>query len=100
MVTMLKPRLQQAPAKMTSTPARQRLRGSAWVTIRTRIMKRDAGLCQPCDRAGLLTAAAEVDHITPVHKGGSDDDVNLEAICLDCHKAKSDREDRERRGLG
>jgi 5-methylcytosine-specific restriction enzyme A len=39
-----------------------------------------------------------VDHITSKAKGGSDDLENLQAICDDCHKAKTADEAAEARG--
>ncbi|WP_412526103.1 HNH endonuclease [Burkholderia lata] len=66
--------------------------GSAWGKIRTCILRRDAGLCQPCLRAGRVTTADAVDHIVPKARGGTDRDENLQAICRDCHAAKTARE--------
>lgn len=65
-----------------------------WVKQRLRIMDRDKHLCQPCMDRGRVTPAKEVDHITPKAKGGTDDDANLQAICRQCHKAKTAREHR------
>jgi 5-methylcytosine-specific restriction protein A len=61
------------------------------------IMTRDAGLCQPCQAAGRVTIAAQVDHIVPKARGGTDDPGNLQAICRQCHQAKTDREKNEGR---
>lgn len=63
-----------------------------WQLLRTQILKRDNYLCQPCERQGRITSAHEVDHITPIHKGGTDDLSNLQAICIDCHKDKTQKE--------
>lgn len=57
--------------------------------MRERIMRRDCSMCQTCKRNGRITLASEVDHITALDNGGSNDDDNLEAICVECHKAKS-----------
>jgi len=57
-------------------------------------MERDKGLCQPCLRHNVLTQATQVDHIAPKAKGGTDDERNLQAICEDCHKAKTAKESR------
>lgn len=62
-------------------------------------MERDRGLCQPCLRKGRVTEAREVDHITPKHLDGRDDYDNLQAICIDCHKAKTQSEARGAKGL-
>ena len=72
--------------------------GANWVKTRARIMRRDRHLCQPCWRDGRPTPATEVDHIKPKARGGTDDDDNLQAICHDCHKAKTEAEAAMARG--
>ena len=37
----------------------------------------------------MLPAGYEVDHILPLHLNGSDDSLNLQALCNDCHAEKS-----------
>ena len=34
----------------------------------------------------------DVDHITPLHMGGTDDPDNLQALCPACHRRKTERE--------
>lgn len=69
--------------------------GTAWDKLRERILRRDAGLCQPCKRRGHITPGCRtVDHRVPKARGGSDDESNCEAICLSCHKAKTQAESR------
>lgn len=63
--------------------------GSAWEKLRSYVLHRDNGLCQPCKRAGRLTRASEVDHMVPKVQGGTDATDNLQAICEACHLAKS-----------
>lgn len=63
--------------------------GWAWTKLRNRIMHRDGGLCQVCFSAGLIVQAKEVDHIVAKHNGGTDDETNLQAICIECHKLKT-----------
>jgi 5-methylcytosine-specific restriction protein A len=72
--------------------------GNAWDRLRERILTRDGGLCQPCQRADRVTAATEVDHVVNKADGGTDDDTNLQAICRDCHRAKTAEEARRGRG--
>jgi 5-methylcytosine-specific restriction protein A len=66
--------------------------GWAWEKLRARILKRDRGLCIPCEREGRITAATAVDHIVNKALGGSDDPGNLQAICQRCHAEKTRRE--------
>lgn len=69
--------------------------GRPWRRLRDQVLLRDAYLCQPCLRAGVLQAAREVDHIKPISNGGTDDWENLQSICLPCHRAKSLVESRD-----
>lgn len=72
--------------------------GTAWGKARAVALARDLHLCQPCQREGRVTPAAEVDHITPKAKGGTDDLDNLQAICRSCHEAKTARDAAEAQG--
>ncbi|MGI4856745.1 MAG: HNH endonuclease [Janthinobacterium lividum] len=71
--------------------------GAAWIRIRARVLARDNGLCLPCLRAGRIAPARHVDHIRNKREGGTDDESNLQSICIDCHKAKTARESGRRR---
>lgn len=71
--------------------------GRPWRRKRAWVMERDGYLCQPCSREGRLTVATQCDHIIPQAQGGTSDEDNLQAICGDCHEAKSQRESRWRR---
>lgn len=68
--------------------------GGAWQKLRREILERDRGLCQPCQRAGRVTLAREVDHVLNKARGGTDHPQNLQAICRACHQAKTARESR------
>ena len=46
-------------------------------------------LCLHCTAAGRVRSAVELDHILPRSKGGSDDDDNLQGLCVRCHAAKT-----------
>jgi 5-methylcytosine-specific restriction endonuclease McrA len=101
----LKPRLQVTStariAVLTAQPGViERKRGSAGVKDRNAIKARDHGLCQACKRKGKTTLGEVVDHIEPLHLGGSDEASNKELLCNPCHDAKSAREagDRARGG--
>ena len=58
------------------------------MALRARTLRANP-LCVTCQRKGRLTAAAEVDHITPLHKGGTDDSSNLQGLCHPCHADKT-----------
>ena len=66
--------------------------GSAWDKRRARILARDNGLCVTCLAQGRVETARHVDHIVPKCAGGTDDDRNLQALCVACHRAKTARE--------
>ena len=56
---------------------------------RFRVFKRDDFKCQYCGK-GLPEVILEVDHITPVSKGGDNTMNNLITSCFDCNRGKSD----------
>ena len=58
-----------------------------WGTTRRRILTRDRHKCYLCG-----AHAPEVDHITPASQHGTDDDSNLAAICVRCHRRKTSAE--------
>lgn len=73
--------------------------GSGYAAVRAGVLDRDGWLCQRCRRvlvrgvAGAVpkSQAATVDHVIPVIRGGWDDPVNLQALCLGCNVWKGDR---------
>jgi 5-methylcytosine-specific restriction endonuclease McrA len=42
------------------------------------------------------TSNLELDHVEPLHRGGTNDYDNLQLLCVDCHKAKTARERSQR----
>lgn len=78
---------------------------AAWRRLRDWVMRRDNGLCQPCLRAGRVTAATEVDHIIGKAeakrmgwtRADADAHDNLQAICRECHKVKTAQDSRKGR---
>lgn len=61
-------------------------------------MQRDKGLCQLCLQSHRVTPATECDHIIPKHKGGTDDQANLQMLCSPCHADKTQKEAAEAQG--
>ena len=54
--------------------------------VRREVWRRDQGKCSKCDSRENL----EYDHIIPVIKGGSNTARNIELLCENCNRAKSD----------
>lgn len=77
----------------------QRGYGYQWQQLRTRVLKRDAGLCKIKGK-GCTYVAREVDHIvskaTARELGWTDaqmdEESNLQAACPTCHRAKTTAE--------
>jgi rubredoxin len=67
-------------------PKRQPIKPS----LRFEILKRDNYRCQMCGVTAKDGAALEIDHITPVAKGGGNNANNLQVLCRDCNAGKSD----------
>lgn len=92
-INSLKPRIATIDIRIGSSVAVDRIRGYALTKIRDRIGLRDEYTCRMC---GRVTAHGEVDHIVPLHMGGRESDENRQWLDADCHKAKSEREEKER----
>lgn len=58
--------------------------------MRFEVLKRDKFTCQYCGRQAP-DVVLNVDHITPVAKGGTNDITNLITSCFDCNSGKKDR---------
>lgn len=65
-----------------------RLRGRALQRVRRSVLMGEP-MCRKCAKAGLIVVAVEVDHITPLSKGGTYDRDNLQPLCTPCHEAKT-----------
>jgi hypothetical protein len=78
-----------APASITQGLCKFPLRERQPISMRTRflIFKRDRYKCKICQNTGVLL---EVDHVIPRALGGSDKVDNLQTLCLECNRGKSD----------
>lgn len=92
-LSTIKPRLQMAEGRKIAQAKYQAEStwgsgrgGRPWRRIRDRILLRDKYTCQKC---GHIGDDLEVDHIINRAQGGTDDDVNLQSLCIPCHKAKT-----------
>lgn len=99
-LTTLKPRLTELK-KQTATPQIQIQvskskwgtgRGHDWRLLREKILLRDRYTCQHCGLVSMQKGVMECDHIVNVAQGGTDDPNNLQILCKDCHKLKSQKE--------
>ena len=66
----------------------KRDRSTAFQRRRALILRANP-LCAHCAIAGRVKAAVELDHIKPLHQGGTDDDANLQGLCVECHRIKT-----------
>ena len=60
---------------------------------RFKILKRDNYTCVKCGQSPAKNnnVELEVDHITPVSKGGTNDIENLQTLCGKCNQGKKDK---------
>lgn len=63
--------------------------GRPWRRLREQIFKRDMYTCQICHRTG---GDLELDHIINIASGGTDEPNNLQTLCSQCHKQKTQTE--------
>ena len=75
-------------------PWRKKAESSGWQrgTIRRRVLRRAGYVCQV---PGCHEPATEADHIVGRAVGGTDDLTNMQALCPEHHKLKTERERRE-----
>lgn len=60
-----------------------------WRRVRQQALARDQYTCQKC---GQVSQVMEVDHIQPLHLGGTDLLANLQTLCPLCHSIKTSSE--------
>lgn len=77
--------MKQVPGKY------RRLRGAKWSAAIERVRERNP-LCARCEAKGLITLGVEMDHIVPLHRGGGNEDANLQLLCSPCHREKTREE--------
>jgi len=80
------------PARASSskkTPRQPNLR------MKFRVMRRDRFMCVKCGRAPAIYPGLvlEIDHVLAWSKGGETCDENLQTLCYDCNRGKTDSED-------
>jgi 5-methylcytosine-specific restriction protein A len=78
-------------------PLVKRIRGRELQRRRARLFARSPWCVGDCLALGIRTRATIRDHIVPLAEGGTEDERNEQALCLDCSDAKT--EDESRRGV-
>lgn len=91
----LKPPVARLEYGMVGTLTVKRITGRVLQSRNRRLLAREP-LCRACVEQCKVTAAVQVDHIVPLHLGGSEDESNLQGLCLKCHDAKSAKEAKNR----
>lgn len=98
-VPSLRPRIQRLMCQRVTviSTSTERLRGWSLQQRNRRDLAEDP-LCRTCAALGRVTAAVEIDHIVPLHCGGSDERHNRQSLCGPCHAAKTAAEAKGRGG--
>ena len=102
---MKTPRLKTVPSRLQPLPSKiqplsvqsKRQSGRRWQETRMRVAVAGQFECVDCGRL-WQPDVDHVDHDIPLEHGGSNDDGNLRLRCLECHKAKTAAEARQRAG--
>jgi len=82
-------RLTVPKAEVPRESAHARGYDRTWQNLRLMVLRRSP-LCLKCGQG-----ASQVDHITPIRKGGARlDPQNLQSLCHSCHSKKTATEDR------
>lgn len=84
-ITIVKP---QSTVKRVQIKTRER--GRRYYAQRDDIFREQEYKCAVCHRYSIHLV---LDHKLPLHKGGTDDRINLQGICDEpCHRLKTQRE--------
>lgn len=62
------------------------------ISLRFAIFKRDMYKCRICGVMANESKKLEIDHITPVKKGGGNDMENLWVLCFECNRGKGTKD--------
>ena len=70
----------------------RRDRSARWARFRRAYLRKHP-LCRHCEAKGLIVPADELDHVVPLHRGGSMwAKSNIQPLCKPCHESKTRRE--------
>jgi 5-methylcytosine-specific restriction enzyme A len=97
-LTMLRTGLQPLRASnVRAVEATKRITGNSLYALMRSFELRGARLCAECKRQKRVSYGMELDHIKPLHLGGSNAPENLQWLCVEHHREKSQREEQSRR---
>ena len=74
-----------------------RIRGPELQRLRADLFAREPW-CRLCARRGQRTLATIRDHVVNLDAGGSEDEANVQPLCVPCHNAKTHGESMRGRG--
>jgi hypothetical protein len=74
----------------------KRITGSRWIAIKKSFELLNPRLCAECDRQGKVGNGDELDHITPLWAGGTNDPTNFQWLCKEHHITKTNEEAKQR----
>ena len=72
--------------KFERSPETNKRYNYQWRKLRERFLFKHP-LCEMCKSKGRYTKATEVHHIKPLAEGGTNDELNLMALCKPCHSS-------------
>jgi 5-methylcytosine-specific restriction endonuclease McrA len=72
---------------------------SGWRKLRQMVLAEEP-LCRACRAEGKVTPASEVDHVVPRSRGGRTEHANLQPLCAEHHRAKTQAEATMGRRIG
>ena len=81
-----RPRARNPP--VSRPPPSARGYDHSWRKLRASVLACEP-LCRECSRQGLCVAAAHVDHIVALERGGANERANLMPLCHSCHSRKT-----------
>ena len=98
---MLKPRLSAHKAtRLAPAQPVERVTGNSLYALMKRFERDNPRVCAECVRQGTASFGAELDHIHPLHLGGTNSLSNLQWMCKTHHAEKTEREAKARSGGG
>lgn len=77
--------LEENPAESYSQNSKRKISPK----LRSKVLKRDNYTCQHCGKTVEDGVKLEIDHMIPVSLGGTDDIDNLQVLCMECNRGKS-----------